>query len=295
MKDVTPRLGGICGRIRARDSLRTQKGPPDPAYRPHFRFLIPLRIRGFGTHFPAGTEGRISGTSCQWMGGTLAFSLLLPPDFRYFVMQNAHLPGHWLLPTFPNRFPFMIIVADHLRDFALGPCSDYEVDMFGRSSFNRYYYACYWEVRVVLSDLYLKSNGSRVKLPKGTAPAGQPKGLSNIKDIPHIDIPDHLRGPFRRYLNDNAKRLYKRGVLQSVDYRKTVGRAERAVGIVAESLKKGYMLRCIADYSLEIKIAKLDNRLSLDNTKLTSMQTLYNDVRKEAGVIRQCLKDLQLL
>jgi hypothetical protein len=103
-------------------------------------------------------------------------------------------------------------VGDYLRDKAIAT----NADLFGRSAFNRYYYAAYLSARELLQELN----------PKWAA-------------TPHKAIPDLLEGIVVDQLKAIAKRQGQHG---------TVTSAYKAASEIANVLRTAYAVRVVADY-----------------------------------------------
>lgn len=121
----------------------------------------------------------------------------------------------------------MEIVAQHLQREAsqrnLG-----ERDVFGRSAFNRYYYATFLDVKSVLGELR--------------------KEWGNIA---HATIPNVLRGTVKEELKRGRSRAQKASDSETVEL---CGRAIAAASELATLMERGYATRVTADYYPNIKI-----------------------------------------
>ena len=125
----------------------------------------------------------------------------------------------------------MEAVARHLRDKALefdGEKAGEDADLFGRSAFNRYYYAAFLITRKKLKPIFVDLPGK------------------------HAAIPDFLRGHVARELNRR-----KRVAMRAEDYAsvQAVQNGRNAALKLADLLVQGYSARVVADYHPELAVS----------------------------------------
>lgn len=135
------------------------------------------------------------------------------------------------------------VVAEHLHQEALKRSVDVECDFFGRSSFNRYYYATFLSVKASLSRL-------------------KPEWQSNIA---HASIPDLLKTSVVKEL-----RKYKKQANNVGDY-PLVNACDRAVSAandLAKIMELGRATRVVADYHPEIRMV-INKKLLLNSVDLS--------------------------
>jgi len=135
----------------------------------------------------------------------------------------------------------MIIVADKLSEIALRERDVTSADLFGRSAFNRYYYASYLLTRSLLTEF--DSTWART---------------------PHSNIPSLLRDTIRKRLRTAL--LNQAGKLISWrDAKEMRAELNAAVEDLASVLTVAYLVRCIADYEPDIKASRNGPALELCN------------------------------
>lgn len=146
-----------------------------------------------------------------------------------------------------------------------------KADAFGRSAFNRYYYAAYLEVR----DLLLKFE-------------------PNWK-IKHADAP--------KYLKTNLKDIFMKKIIK---YQKndliTVGQGSKiksdiidAGTKIAQVLEDGYKVRTISDYFPLEAVTFENNTFSLDSHSESEAQKWLAAVQRNKARILRCGKELNLV
>ena len=116
-----------------------------------------------------------------------------------------------------------------------------DLDQFGRSAFNRYYYATFLEVREMLRRFNPDWRGS------------------------HSQVPDELEGSITRKIS-SIKRSAQR-----VDDHQGVAICQSAKGgalSLAQLMRGAYVVRVKADYEPEIPITLDNTRFSLDTTSI---------------------------
>lgn len=122
----------------------------------------------------------------------------------------------------------MEIVAHHLQNVASTRPDPIERDLFGRSAFNRYYYATYLDVKEVLGSLKAEWGG-----------------------IPHGDVPNVLVGAVKKALIKGRDRAQRASDPETAEL---CSRAVHATHLLSEMMTNGYATRVAADYHPEVKI-----------------------------------------
>lgn len=138
----------------------------------------------------------------------------------------------------------MEIVAHHLQVTALARGDAAERDLFGRSSYNRYYYATFLCVREVLAQL-----------------------RPEWGELPHAAYPEVLVGTVSKVLSAGRSRALK---LQDKELVQQCSRAIVAAKELSNLMKASSVTRKVADYNPEIPVnfAHVD-RFSLNNVDVT--------------------------
>lgn len=136
------------------------------------------------------------------------------------------------------------VVAHHLQMIALARRNVAERDSFGRSSYNRYYYAAFLCVRQVLAQL-----------------------RSEWETLPHATYPEVLTGKVLKVLSDGRKQAQK---MQDRDLVSQCSRAIVAARELAHLMRKSSVTRKVADYHPEILVnfAHVD-RFTLNSVDIT--------------------------
>jgi hypothetical protein len=135
----------------------------------------------------------------------------------------------------------MKIVADRLKEIALASRIDHEIDQFGRSAFNRYYYAAYLAVREKLMEIN-----------------------SGWAKIPHKNLPDILTISIYKSAKNKAKKLNKNGMLNKRQEYQILTSIRACGDELSAILQSGYEARTHADYFPdEIVTRNADNNLIL--------------------------------
>lgn len=122
----------------------------------------------------------------------------------------------------------MEIVAQYLQQEALTRTDVTDRDYFGRSAFNRYYYATFLQVKAGLGSL-----------------------RTEWATMAHAGIPEVLRGTVQRELKQGRYRAQRASDTEVVAL---CSRALAAVSALADLMERGYATRVAADYHPEIPV-----------------------------------------
>ena len=125
----------------------------------------------------------------------------------------------------------MEVVAERLEKIAIEERDENHEDSFGRSAFNRYYYASY----LITRDMLRKLN------PLWTRTG-------------HSKIPSLLRDTIIKKIDVELRRQQKLGGLGLTNSKSTLNQARKAAEELSNLLKDAYEVRCVADYEPEQKI-----------------------------------------
>ena len=136
-----------------------------------------------------------------------------------------------------------------------------EFDMFGRSSFNRYYYATFLVARALILEF-------------------EPQWQAV-----HADLPNYLKATVFREIDRFRKQSVRR---QNDEAVRICNQAIAAVRSLATLLSNAYPVRIAADYQPEIPVTSPDgDRFSLANVSINAAHSWSNEARAYAAVIRR--------
>lgn len=121
----------------------------------------------------------------------------------------------------------MRLVADHLREQALARAGTADFDGFGRSAFNRYYYATFLMIREKFYTM-------------GILQAGQ--------ELPHSNVPERLRGTLKKELSKARIKILRSGDRELTG---KISSAESAAEDLARMIEEAKAIRTLADYEPE--------------------------------------------
>lgn len=156
-------------------------------------------------------------------------------------------------------------VARHLRDqaLALEDASNDDADAFGRSAFNRYYYAAYLVTRQILQPV--------------------------LPDLPkqHATLPEFLRTTVRGDLGKRRLRATRAGDHTAA---KSTQEARQATLLLAEILVAGYGSRVMADYHPEVPVAFDAKDFKLNEVRSTDAQNWRPKAKHLAMIIAAAMR-----
>jgi hypothetical protein len=165
----------------------------------------------------------------------------------------------------------MRIVADKLKELALASITDHEIDQYGRSAFNRYYYAVYLVVRRTLMNI----NPSWARSP-------------------HKNIPGILTGSMYTHARDQAQKLERAGQLSQREKSDVIRSIRIYVDELSKVLQTAYEARAMADYSPEETVRRVGNNLELKKYTIASAQAWPERAERNAGQLAAKWRELGL-
>jgi len=166
----------------------------------------------------------------------------------------------------------MKVVGEQLQDWAQEQKDDLNKDVFGRSAFNRYYYAAYLITRMNLGE------------------------LNPIwKTEKHKAMPNTLITTVRKPVIRALEKQVKKDVMTESERSKAVGSLKVATAALSDLLKEAYDLRCVADYEPE-ELISFDNKLLLlKEYKLDSARKWPSKASAYCKTIRRIWRDAGLV
>lgn len=162
----------------------------------------------------------------------------------------------------------MEVVGSYLRTHTLTLRGAGDADLFGRSSFNRYYYATYLAVRKELLAL----------MPDA--------------ETRHGLLPNYLRTTIQqriRAIKAKARRTDDHQLMQLCSV------ARQAADELASLLVKGYKTRVVADYvpDVLVQFAVTQNEYSLDAVSSSDAQSWPHRAKSLMRAISDALRNMQ--
>ena len=165
----------------------------------------------------------------------------------------------------------MKIVGDQLATWALAQTEDDKKDLFGRSAFNRYYYAAFLSTRQML--------GKFEKKWERTA---------------HRNIPDLLKGKLKKELKSAIDKLVIDGILTTGEGTQVKEQHDKPIRALADLLKQAYEVRISADYEPQVRIQQTNKVISLRDHTLTSAEKWPGRADSYCKAIRRAWKEAGL-
>lgn len=165
----------------------------------------------------------------------------------------------------------MKIVGEKLEHWALEQKAVDEKDLFGRSAFNRYYYAVFLLTREMLGEFQTSWKGTM-----------------------HASIPDLLRTSVKKEVKKTLESAIRSGLISQGESSQIMNQHNVSLNALATLLEEAYQVRKIADYEPEIAIQQKRNVLSLDRHKLTSAKAWPDRAASYCKAIRKVWKEVGL-
>lgn len=132
-----------------------------------------------------------------------------------------------------------------------------DLDLYGRSAFNRYYYATFLEVRAMLRRCKPGWRGT------------------------HDTVPKELESWVKKGISDVRKKASRIADSQSIEICKA---ATASISDLSRLMVSAYAVRVIADYEPEIPIVLDGNRFALERTSVTDAHSWL--ARARANIIK---------
>lgn len=161
----------------------------------------------------------------------------------------------------------MEIVGQHLQAHALTLVAGQDRDYFGRSAFNRFYYATFLSVRAELNAL----------LP------GWPNN--------HASIPDYLQGAVCKEFKAGRMRAQRAG---DTELANLCLRARSAALDLASLMRESYGVRVTADYNPDIPVAFGSEDFKLSTIPVNQAKAWPHKARAFALTISNAWKQLNV-
>lgn len=162
----------------------------------------------------------------------------------------------------------MKIVGQKLEGWAAASKDGAITDIFGRSAFNRYYYASFLITREMLGEL----------APKW-------------KHTPHGEIPNLLKTAIRKPVHHALKNASHKGLIELSKSSKLKTAYDKNTEELADLLIKAYEARIISDYEPETPILVEGNVLSINNIRLNSASNWPDQASAYTKRIRKIWKE----
>ena len=164
-------------------------------------------------------------------------------------------------------------VAQHLSSHArtLG-ASDADADAFGRSAFNRHYYATF----LIARDLLVRVDAAWARTP-------------------HAEIPNQVEKALIARIKNEAKKQVRSGVLPSGRSNSIVNQSISAAAEIASVLRVAYSIRVAADYEPSHRIVFGSSGLELDSCSIGEANSWQVRVDREKWKLLAISKELGLV
>jgi hypothetical protein len=162
-------------------------------------------------------------------------------------------------------------VAEHLSQVAKARVAD-EADAFGRTAFNRYYYAAFLSTRELL-----------IQIERSWASTA------------HGNIPGLLETELLKRIRRALKELQAKGLVAEGKAKSLISQAGSAGGEMASILRMAYNVRVTADYAPEEKVVFEPSTFRLANHSEAEAKRWLQRIDRNKGVILSVAKEVSLV
>lgn len=166
----------------------------------------------------------------------------------------------------------MKLVGEHLSQVALARADTQEAELFGRSAFNRFYYASYLTVREALKRIDIR-----------------------WAEPSHAEIPSLLRGKVLQHVKKKARQLEDRDQLSHAQAQSVINAATNATAALADLLTKAREVRRVADYEPDIPVRRDGAVMRLADETLDSARGWPTRAERQSGIILRTFSELGLI
>ncbi len=159
-------------------------------------------------------------------------------------------------------------VGEELVTIALGKANADEIDLFGRSAINRFYYACFLDARKALLCIH--------------------PSLA----IKHKELPTNIKKTIAEIVRREISRLERQTVIstnEAITYRATLN---NIVSNLAEILENAYKLRVIADYEPDKKAVKVGWNVVIDGKSSAMARDWHRRTEQSVARMMRLWRDL---
>ena len=163
-------------------------------------------------------------------------------------------------------------VAVKLTELTQEQTNDDAADHFGRTAFNRHYYAIYLETRTLL----------RLLNPDWTR-------------TPHKSIPELLQAKVTKQAKQHLKAAQKSGAIPYGEAERQKNKLSSSASNLASLLEEAYRIRVTADYDPDLRIERSNGTFSLNNCSIARAEHWHNEASSYCGAIRAIWRDLGLV
>ncbi|NIH19348.1 hypothetical protein [Morganella morganii] len=166
------------------------------------------------------------------------------------------------------------LVADHLvkqanATFKKGEQHQILADAYGRTAFNRYYYACFLNIREFVSNF--DSNWAKVK---------------------HAGVPELLRISVNKKIVVELKKSERIGDITSREYQSKKSIILSSLDAMASTMSMAYIIRGIVDYEPEIKMIFKENGFTINSQTVASAKGWLQTINSESSKITKIMKEV---
>jgi len=165
----------------------------------------------------------------------------------------------------------MKLVGDKLREWAINEQSETKADAFGRSAFNRYYYASFLITRGMLKEL--NPEWAKAK---------------------HKNIPDILKKSLIDRVRRQIKIIERKKLFDVRDSSKQRRSLNIAVAGLSGLLSSASSVRVTADYEPECQVVRAGNLITLSNQSLEAAKNWPDRAEAFSKVILKVWRELGL-
>lgn len=143
---------------------------------------------------------------------------------------------------------------------------------FGRSAYNRYYYACYLDIRVFVSGINSKWGG-----------------------LNHSEVPTFLTGAVNNKISLELAKSEKLGMFSKGIFQSKKSLVHTSLSNMASVMSKAYTIRCTVDYEPDVHIEFVKDTFLIDKTPVASVRDWLRVITIEKSKVMYIMKEIGLV
>lgn len=143
---------------------------------------------------------------------------------------------------------------------------------FGRTAYNRYYYACYLDIRLFVAAIN-----------------------SRWGSLNHSEVPDFLIGAVNNRISQELTKCEKIGLITKGELLSKKSLVHTSLNTMASIMSKAYSIRCTVDYEPEVNIEFDRNTFLIDSVTVASAKDWLKTLTIEKVKVIKVMKEIGLV
>ncbi|ACS87182.1 hypothetical protein [Musicola paradisiaca] len=143
---------------------------------------------------------------------------------------------------------------------------------FGRTAYNRYYYACYLDIRMFVAEINSKWGS-----------------------LNHSEVPDFLIGAVNNRISQELTKCERGGMITKGELLSKKSLVHTSLNNMASVMSKAYTIRCTVDYEPDVNIEFDKNTFLIDQVPVASAKDWLKTITIEKVKVIKVMKEIGLV